>query len=53
MHFQALLYCEELSQMHLRLRKKEQIICCNYELDVDMNGIYKSETGNYGNSNMT
>ena len=26
---------------------------CNYDLDADVNAIYKWETGNYGNSDMT
>ncbi len=34
-------------------RKKSEFTHRNYDLDVDVNAIYKSELGNYSNSHMT
>ncbi len=51
--FQALLYCWASSRIYLCFQEKCQFISCNYDLDVDRNGIYKLETGNYINCDMT
>ena len=41
------------SHIYRKLSEKSQFPSCNYDLEVDTNAIYKSETHNYGNSDTT